>query len=77
LLRITSLASLALLLGACQSLFTPKMRTPLQVQREASELIKPGCTTADCPLVKIDPVHNHDQPLLAGIVQKTLLLLTV
>ncbi|KPY58062.1 putative Lipoprotein [Pseudomonas syringae pv. antirrhini] len=77
LLRITSLACLALLLGACQSLFTPNMRTPLQVQRDASELIKPGCTTADCPLVNIDTVHFADEPRLDAIVQKTLLQLTV
>ncbi len=77
LLRITSLACLALLLGACQSLFTPNMRTPLQVQRDASELIKPGCTTADCPLVNIDTVHFPDEPRLDAIVQKTLLQLTV
>ncbi|QHF01485.1 DUF3298 domain-containing protein [Pseudomonas asturiensis] len=77
LLRITSLACLALLLGACQSLFTPNMRAPLPVQRDASELIKPGCTTADCPLVNIDTVHFPDEPKLDAIVQKTLLQLTV
>ncbi len=77
LLRITSLACLALLLGACQSLFTPNMRTPLQVQRDASELIKPGCTTVDCPLVNVDTVHFPDEPRLDAIVQKTLLQLTV
>ncbi|AHF65685.1 MULTISPECIES: RsiV family protein [Pseudomonas] len=76
LLRITSLACLGLMLGACQSIFTPGMRTPLQVQRDASELIKPGCTTSDCPLVNIDTVHFPDEPRLDAIVQKTLLQLT-
>lgn len=76
LLRITSLVCLALVLGACQSLFTPNMRAPLQVERDASELIKPGCTTADCPLVNIDTVHFPDEPRLDAIVQKTLLQLT-
>lgn len=76
LLRIASLACLALMLGACQSLFQPNYRAPLQVQRDASELIKPGCTTADCPLVNIDTVHFADEPKLDAIVQKTLLQLT-
>ena len=76
LLRITLLACLALVLGACQSLFTPSMRTPLKVERDASELIKPGCTTADCPLVNVDTVHFPDEPKLDAIVQRTLLQLT-
>ncbi|MCQ3000113.1 RsiV family protein [Pseudomonas syringae] len=76
LLRIASLACLALMLGACQSLFQPNYRAPLQVQRDASELIKPGCTAADCPLVNIDTVHFPDEPKLDAIVQKTLLQLT-
>jgi hypothetical protein len=76
LLRITSLVCLALLLGACQSLFQPNYRAPLQVQRDASELVKPGCTTADCPLVNIDTVHFADEPKLDAITQKTLLQLT-
>jgi hypothetical protein len=75
-LKIISLACVALILGACQSLFQPNLRSPLTVQRDASELIKPGCTSADCPLVNIDTVHFPDEPKLDAIVQRTLLQLT-
>lgn len=75
-LRITSLVGLALLLGACQSLFQPNLRAPLAVQRDASEVIKPDCTSADCPLVNIDTVHFADEPQLNAIVERTLLQLT-
>jgi len=74
--RIASLACLALLLGACQSLFQPNMRAPLQVQRDASEVIQPGCSVADCPLVNIDTVHFADEPKLDAIVERTLLQMT-
>lgn len=72
-LRITSLACLALTLGACQSLFSPNLSAPLEVQRDASELIKPGCSAADCPLVNIDTVHFPDEPNLDNLVEKSLL----
>jgi hypothetical protein len=75
-LKIISLACVALILGACQSLFQPNLRAPLTVQRDASELIKPGCTAADCPLVNIDTVHFPDEPKLDEITQRTLLQLT-
>lgn len=72
-LRITSLACLALTLGACQSLFTPNLNTPLDSQRDASELIKPGCSAADCPLVNIDTLHFADEPNLDNLIEKSLL----
>lgn len=75
-LKIISMACLALTLGACQSLFQPNYRSPLTVQRDASELVKPGCTTNDCPLVNIDTVHFPDDAKLDAIVQRTLLQLT-
>jgi len=75
-LKIISMACLALILGACQSLFQPNYRSPLTVQRDASELVKPGCTANDCPLVNIDTVHFPDEPKLDEIVQRTLLQLT-
>ncbi|BAP43038.1 RsiV family protein [Pseudomonas sp. 21LCFQ02] len=71
--KIAALACLAVTLGACQSLFKPNMRAPLQVEREAWEQIKPGCSSADCPLVNIDTVHFPDEPRLDAIVQKNLL----
>jgi hypothetical protein len=73
LLRITTLACFALALGACQSLFQPNFRAPLDVQRDASEQIKPGCATPDCPLVNVDTVHFPDEPSLDNLVQNTLL----
>lgn len=73
--KLTALACLAITLGACQSLFKPNMRAPLQVEREAWEQIKPGCSSADCPLVNIDTVHFPDEPRLDAIVQKNLLQL--
>jgi hypothetical protein len=75
-LRITSLACIALTLGACQSLFQPNMRAPLEVRRDASEQIKPGCTGADCPLVNIDTVHFPDEPTLDSLVERSLLQMT-
>jgi hypothetical protein len=75
-LKIISMACLALILGACQSLFQPNFRSPLTVQRDASELVKPGCSTDDCPLVNIDTVHFPDEPKLDAITQRTLLQLT-
>ncbi|GAB7530759.1 RsiV family protein [Pseudomonas sp. 3A(2025)] len=71
--KIAALACLAVTLGACQSLFTPNMRAPLQVEREAWEQIKPGCSSDDCPLVNIDTVHFPAEPRLDAIVQKNLL----
>ncbi|MEE3505427.1 DUF3298 domain-containing protein [Pseudomonas sp. 10C3] len=75
-LRITSLACIALMLGACQSLFQPDMRAPLEVRRDASEQIKPGCTVADCPLVNVDTVHFQSEPTLDSLVEKSLLKMT-
>ncbi|MDD1014147.1 MULTISPECIES: RsiV family protein [Pseudomonas] len=76
LVKLTSVAVLALALGACQSLFQPNMRTPLEVKRDRWEHIKPGCSTADCPLVNIDTIHFPANPKLDGIVEKRLLQLT-
>ncbi|GLO23115.1 TPA: DUF3298 domain-containing protein [Pseudomonas putida] len=76
LVKLTSVAVLALALGACQSLFTPNYRTPLEVKRDAWEHVKPGCSESDCPLVNIDMVHFPALPALDGIVEKRLLQLT-
>ncbi|MCE5981055.1 RsiV family protein [Pseudomonas wadenswilerensis] len=76
LVKLTSVAVLALALGACQSLFQPNMRTPLEVKRDRWEHIKPGCSNADCPLVNIDTIHFPANPKLDGIVEKRLLQLT-
>ncbi|MBD8492853.1 DUF3298 domain-containing protein [Pseudomonas syringae] len=71
--KIAALACLAVTLGACQSLFKPNLRAPLQVEREAWEQIKPGCSSDECPLVNIDTVHFPAEPRLDAIVQKNLL----
>ncbi|MGF6593560.1 DUF3298 domain-containing protein [Pseudomonas sp. 2835] len=76
LVKLTSVAVLALALGACQSLFQPNMRTPLEVKRDRWEHIKPGCSNADCPLVNIDTIHFPANPKLDAIVEKRLLQLT-
>jgi hypothetical protein len=76
LVKLTSIAVLALALGACQSLFAPNYRAPLEVKREAWEHVKPGCSERDCPLVNIDTVHFPALPKLDGIVEKRLLQLT-
>ena len=76
LFKIASVAAIALTLGACQSLFQPNYRTPLETTRDASEQLKPGCTTADCPLVNIDTLRFPAEPQLDGIVEKRLLQLT-
>lgn len=74
--KLACVTALALTLGACQSLFQPNMRTPLEVKREKWEHIKPGCTASDCPLVNIDTVHFPAQPKLDAIVERNLLKLT-
>ncbi|AIR88330.1 RsiV family protein [Pseudomonas cremoricolorata] len=76
LVKLTSVAVLALALGACQSVFAPNYRTPLEVKRDAWEHIKPGCTESDCPLVNIDTVSFPALPKLDGIVERRLLQLT-
>ncbi|MDO7899494.1 DUF3298 domain-containing protein [Pseudomonas citrulli] len=76
LFRIVSLAAIALTLGACQSLFQPNYRTPLETTRDASEQLQPGCASADCPLVNIDTVHFPAEPALDGLIEKRLLQMT-
>ncbi|WP_249678156.1 RsiV family protein [Pseudomonas abieticivorans] len=76
LLKFTSMACLALTLGACQSLFQPNLRAPLEVKRDAWEHVKPGCAAQDCPLVNIDTVHFPAEPQLDSIVERRLLQLT-
>lgn len=76
LLKIASMACIALTLGACQSLFQPDYRTPLQATRDASEHHQPGCTTADCPLVNIDTLHFANEPQLNALIEKRLLEMT-
>ncbi|AOE63531.1 DUF3298 domain-containing protein [Pseudomonas corrugata] len=76
LFRVASLAAIALTLGACQSLFQPNYRTPLETTRDASEQLQQGCASADCPLVNIDTVHFPAEPALDGIVEKRLLQMT-
>lgn len=76
LVKLTSVAVLAVALSACQSLFTPNYRAPLEVKRDAWEHVKPGCSESDCPLVNIDTVHFPALPKLDAIVEKRLLQLT-
>lgn len=76
LFKIASVAAIALTLGACQSLFQPNYRAPLETTRDASEQLKPGCKDQDCPLVNIDIVHFPAEPTLDGIIEKRLLQMT-
>lgn len=76
LVKIASVACIALTLGACQSLFQPNYRTPLESTRDKSEQIKPGCDGQDCPLVNLDIVHFADEPQLDAIIEKRLLQMT-
>ena len=76
LFKIASVAAIALTLGACQSLFQPNYRAPLETTRDASEQLKPGCTSQDCPLVNIDTLRFPAEPQLDGIVEKRLLQMT-
>ena len=76
LLKIASVACIALTLGACQSLFQPSYKAPLETLRDTAETIKPGCTAADCPLVNIDTVRFPGEPQLDGIIEKRLLQMT-
>jgi hypothetical protein len=76
LFKITAAACLALTLGACQSLFQPNLRAPLEATRDSSEQLKPGCTAADCPLVNIDTVHFAAEPQLDALIEKRLLQMT-
>ena len=76
LLKVASVACIALTLGACQSLFQPSYRAPLEATRDASEVVQPGCTTADCPLVNIDTVHFASEPKLDALIEQRLLEMT-
>lgn len=76
LLKIASVACIALTLGACQSLFQPSYRAPLETTRDTSEQSKPGCTSADCPLVNIDTVHFAKEPKLDALTEQRLLEMT-
>lgn len=71
LLKIASVACIALALGACQSLSGAK--PPLPSTADASEQTQPGCNTPDCPLVNIDTVHFPSEPVLDRIVEQRLL----
>ena len=62
LLKIASVACIALTLGACQSLFEPSYKAPLETLRDTAETVKPGCTGAECPLVNIDTVRFPGEP---------------
>ncbi|WMN18337.1 DUF3298 domain-containing protein [Pseudomonas piscis] len=76
LVKIASVACIALTLGACQSLFQPSYKAPLEVTRDKSEQLKSGCSGADCPLVNLDLVHFPAEPQLDAIVEKRLLQMT-
>ncbi|MDR6961350.1 hypothetical protein J2W43_005363 [Pseudomonas brassicacearum] len=73
LFKTASVAAIALTLGACQSLFEPNYRAPLETTRDASEQLQPGCASANCPLVNIDTLRFPAEPTLDGIVEKRLL----
>lgn len=76
LFKIASVAAIALTLGACQSLFQPNYRVPLETTHDKSEQLKPGCKDQDCPLVNIDTLHFPTEPQLDSIVEKRLLQMT-
>ena len=76
LLRIASVACIAMTLGACQSLFQPAYLKPLDVTTDKSEQIKPGCDSPACPLVNIDTVHFPAEPQLDSLVEQRLLQMT-
>ncbi|PFG21839.1 Protein of unknown function (DUF3298) [Pseudomonas lurida] len=76
LLKIASVACIALTLGACQSLFQPSYRAPLEATRDATEQSKPDCASADCPLVNIDTVHFAKEPKLDALIEQRLLEMT-
>ncbi|MFN3358670.1 MAG: RsiV family protein [Pseudomonas sp.] len=76
LLKIASVACIALTLGACQSLFQPSWRTPLEASRDTSEQTRPGCASADCALVNIDTVHFAKEPKLDALIEQRLLEMT-
>lgn len=76
LLKIASVVCIALTLGACQSLFQPSYRTPLEATRDATEQSKPGCAASDCPLVNIDTVHFAKEPKLDALIEQRLLEMT-
>lgn len=76
LLKFTSMAAVALTLGACQSLFQPSMNKPLDTRRDAFEHVKPGCTAPDCPLFNLDVIHFPSEPALDPIMERGMLQLT-
>ena len=77
LLKIASVACIALTLGACQSVFQASAPKPLAITPDASEQLKAGCKGQDCPLVNIDTVHFADEPKLDALIEARLLKMTV
>lgn len=74
LLKIASVACIALALGACQSLSGAK--APLPTTADASEQTQSGCNNPDCPLINIDTVHFPSDPVLDRLVEQRLLQMT-
>ncbi|MCU1718317.1 RsiV family protein [Pseudomonas sp. 5P_3.1_Bac2] len=76
LVRIATLACIALFLAACQSGINLGQDTGLKANRDASEEVKAGCQSDDCPLVNIDTLHFPAEPQLDAIIEQRLLQMT-
>ncbi|MBB2495328.1 RsiV family protein [Aquipseudomonas ullengensis] len=74
--KLVCLATLALTISACQSLFKPAEQQPLTASRQAWEHRQPGCSGSDCPLVNIDLQRLDGLPALNALVEQRLLGLT-
>lgn len=73
--RLGTIFSLALLLGACQSLSRSDAPSALPTTHERWEHKTPGCSAKDCPLVNIELQRVADHPELNAQIESTLLRL--
>ncbi len=76
LLKVTLFATLALALGACQSLFQADGNAPITAERSAWEHTQAGCRGDDCPLVNIDTLSFAAEPALNSLIEHELLEMT-
>lgn len=76
LLKVTLIATLALTLGACQSLFQADPNAPISAERSAWEHTQAGCQGDDCPLVNIDTLSFAEEPALNSLIEHELLEMT-
>ncbi|WP_437882470.1 RsiV family protein [Pseudomonas sp. LRF_L74] len=76
LLKVIGLATLALNIGACQSLFKPDDKQPIASTTQKWEHRPAGCSASDCPLVNVELQLPEGDATLNARILRDLLALT-